>query len=414
MNCCVNCFKNEYIKKFIISNNQKGKCTYCHSQNAYISNTEDLGYYIYDKVSRAYSNIYNTEVYDMEKMSMYLGMNEIKEVIRGISTFELLRDKEDIFSEEVEDIKRLFNALTYNDTAQKRFETFNDNRDILIFDDGYTHYGYTDNEYKDMWNYFKCKVKYITRYFDLQEDCINRKELLNGIKEVLLYKSLILNLNEGKYLFRSRNLEDKDINLHREKQKLICEIGPSPSKYVKNNRMSPAGISYMYVAENADTTIREIRPKIGDNILLGKFKLKKDLKILNLSEIPNMPMENLFSPKYNHSLIFAKEFLIEFTKEISKPMKKEDNTDVEYVPTQVLAEYIKMLGYDGIKYESSLEKDEYNYVLFCSTPECNMEILGIKDGLKTFTEWMKLVELKKIKLDINNIVLNAQKTKTFR
>ena len=37
---------------------------------------------------------------------------------------------------------------------------------------------------------------------------------------------------------------------------------------------------------------------------------------------------------------------------------------MDYLPTQVLAEYIRSLGYDGFVFDSSKNKDGYNIVLF--------------------------------------------------
>ena len=70
-------------------------------------------------------------------------------------------------------------------------------------------------------------------------------------------------------------------------------------------------------------------------------------------------------PKSN--LIFLKKCLDKWVhfigNEIAKPMRRFDKT-LDYVPTQYICDYIKHLGYDGIKYKSTLSNGGTNYAIF--------------------------------------------------
>ena len=65
-------------------------------------------------------------------------------------------------------------------------------------------------------------------------------------------------------------------------------------------------------------------------------------------------------------LIFLREFLLDF----SSPIERDDRIHIDYVPTQVVTEYLrdaKLEGdppLDGIKYRSSRRKGGICYVLF--------------------------------------------------
>jgi hypothetical protein len=144
---------------------------------------------------------------------------------------------------------------------------------------------------------------------------------------------------------------------------ILNEAGPPPLGIVKNNRMSPTGISYFYGAENPETCIAEIKPSVGEKVLLSEFKITQDIAILDLTLIPDFRVRSIFDPKYNHEMLWAKHFMSNFLDDISKPMTSEDS-EIDYVPTQVLAEFIRKEGYKGIKYESSQRPGEYNYTLF--------------------------------------------------
>ncbi|WP_257147077.1 RES family NAD+ phosphorylase [Bacillus cereus] len=76
---------------------------------------------------------------------------------------------------------------------------------------------------------------------------------------------------------------------------------------------------------------------------------------------------------------------------------------MEYVATQVLSEYVRILGYDGIKYESSKVKGTYNYVLFCGpNPNLCKELyidynFNSDDELFYFYQWLRLEDVQYIK-----------------
>ena len=76
-------------------------------------------------------------------------------------------------------------------------------------------------------------------------------------------------------------------------------------------------------------------------------------------------------------------FLDAFIKEITSPVddKKEDHS-YEYVATQVIAEYIRSLGYDGICFNSSVGRGK-SYVFFCGP---NMEYSS--DGYDYIDEYL--------------------------
>lgn len=55
--------------------------------------------------------------------------------------------------------------------------------------------------------------------------------------------------------------------------------------------------------------------------------------------------------------------LEKFINEIKKPIS-ENESRLEYIPIQILAEYIKLKGYDGFIFDSSKNENGKNLVLF--------------------------------------------------
>lgn len=60
--------------------------------------------------------------------------------------------------------------------------------------------------------------------------------------------------------------------------------------------------------------------------------------------------------------------------EIAKPMRRFDRV-LDYVPTQYICDYIKHLGYDGIRFKSTLDSGGINYAIF---NEKNFKCVDVK------------------------------------
>jgi len=126
---------------------------------------------------------------------------------------------------------------------------------------------------------------------------------------------------------------------------------------VPEGRANPKGIAYLYVADNKKTAMSEVRPSLGVSISVGKFKPTKELKIIDFSEhhgkfhVVEPTQEDINEAAWR-----------DMDKAFSIPVTNSD-FHPDYVPTQVIAEFVKSLGYDGIAYKSSLAQGT-NITLF--------------------------------------------------
>lgn len=147
------------------------------------------------------------------------------------------------------------------------------------------------------------------------------------------------------------------------------QIEAAPPEKAKNGRLNPKGISYLYLSNDHTTAIKEVRPLLKETVSVGYFQINKDLKCIDTSDdkpICYIPYDfSSAPPKYVEPTAEIKENIIwgDINTSFSKPIYRKEE-DVEYLPTQYLSEYFKVIGYDGIIYKSSLSKDGYNIVLF--------------------------------------------------
>jgi len=142
------------------------------------------------------------------------------------------------------------------------------------------------------------------------------------------------------------------------------ELKAPPPNKTKDARINPRGISYLYLSNSVETTILEVRPWIGQEVSVGYFEIKKDLKCVDTSRDKKGTFIYLGEEKPKLSPGKKEEYVWGgINSSFSRPVRSEDET-INYIPTQYLSEFFKTNGYDGIIYKSALTEKGYNIVLF--------------------------------------------------
>ncbi|UEM39914.1 MULTISPECIES: RES family NAD+ phosphorylase [Pectobacterium] len=172
------------------------------------------------------------------------------------------------------------------------------------------------------------------------------------------------------FLYRSRWSRNQD-----ELEKMMVtpdrELGPPPHRFSGANRMSAKGISVFYGASSVETTISEIRPPVGCDVVCAKFSLIRPLRLLNLPALKSvLDSGSMLDPDFIQKREQA-AFLRSLTSRLVTPVLPGDE-DFSYIPTQVIAEYLAdsaQLNLDGILYPSvqlagPVADGSYNVVLF--------------------------------------------------
>ena len=110
-----------------------------------------------------------------------------------------------------------------------------------------------------------------------------------------------------------------------------------------------------------ETTLYEVRASFLDYVSIGEFELNEDVKIVALRDISNI---SPFLPDLDlKEYVSNKNILYQFGSALSKPLRRIDS-DLEYLPTQYLCEYVKSLGIDGVEYASAMHNEGINYAFF--------------------------------------------------
>lgn len=142
------------------------------------------------------------------------------------------------------------------------------------------------------------------------------------------------------------------------------EIGmPKPEISTSHGRANPYGINYMYLSQNPETVIAELRPNIGELISVGQFRLTTNKEVIRLGNVASI--SGSINDKWDS--LFVSNFMMYLIISFSRPIDS-NKKELEYLPSQYFSEYCKTNGYDGIMFLSSVMDREYennyNYVFF--------------------------------------------------
>lgn len=329
MNCCVNCFIDYEIQS-IIGKNTKGECDLCKSDDVYVSDiaTNEALKESFERLLETYTPITDMN-HDFPRDKADLLKN-------------ILADKWAIFNLDPEQIYKFLLAL-----LPERYQ-----EEPSLFDSLVAIKGSIQEEYLTQysilgifnWEDFVTEIKTSNRF---HTTTIN-KELLQNV-----LRASCIKYSKGEEFYRAR-IWTSDVGFSKN------SIGAPPAGKASAGRANPEGISCLYLANSIKTTLHETRAGLYDFATVGKFVLRNEIQVVDLSAIDKLSPFNI----ENIDLLAANlDHLKKIGYEISKPLRKHDSR-IDYLPTQYICDYIKSIGFDGIQYKSTMCTDGINIAIF--------------------------------------------------
>lgn len=331
MYCCSNCFNHQEIKLIIEEiANKKGNCDFCGKESCLVVDPREI--------VESFQSVIN--LYEVSTKGEYL-LHKIIQVEWNI--FNLEDNKinsllQTIFSDEKSICADIFTEKVINKTCNHQVSL-----GIVT-----------------QWDSLKKEIVEKNRFF--LENVID----LNLLKKYLTAK--VKTYKRGDVFYRGRISKQSGFKIH--------EMGKPPVEKATSGRANPIGIAYLYLSSNKETTLYETRATYLDYVTIGIFHLKKDI---NLIKLRTVGISSPFEENLNEKLIYQ-PFLKSLEKDLSRPLRRYD-TELDYLPTQYLCEYIKSIGYDGVEYGSAMIKGGINIAVFDdSNFEClTNEVFEIKN-----------------------------------
>lgn len=198
-----------------------------------------------------------------------------------------------------------------------------------------------------------------------QQSLLQNHFLLDEDTKALIAPSIAgleAKLNKGAALFRSRlGFENRATPLRgmgderHYRPYSAVSISAPPPYLASASRMNRGGVSFLYLATNADTAIAEIRPHPGHFCSVGSFEARRDLRVADLSSIDVCDYSASDKRLDEYLLLKSLDDLF------SIPVTPERRS--EYHCSQLLADSFRHLGFDAVCYRSSVGEGT-NYVVF--------------------------------------------------
>lgn len=177
-------------------------------------------------------------------------------------------------------------------------------------------------------------------------------------------------LREGFSLYRAQlgvnDIEDDDqlVKLAHDADRMTPQ-----SARAREGRANSKGIPVLYLATTEKTAISEVRPWIGSEVSVAKFKVSRELKAIDLSVghgksvLDNLTFAQLLGNEATEPEEKEKAVWTAVDNAFSHPTSVSDDF-ADYVPTQILAELFCNNGYDALIYRSQFGKEGFNIALF--------------------------------------------------
>ena len=228
----------------------------------------------------------------------------------------------------------------------------------------------------------------VQKIFTIIDDIVLGKEKEQFIKE----------LEEGEKYYRARIIHAEDDG-ELEKGIGITKDGKFSGFNDVNSREPLIGISgegrnnisgasYLYLASNPETACMEIKSQFSDLISLAEFELTEAMKVVNFAAEKTFQRSDTKFHGVSLSTLFSM-LMLRYTH----PVRKEN----EYRITQVISDYLRKTGIDGIAYKSFLVPGGINYTIFNSYPKrirfCGSKVLIHKQANHSFWDFNEECEI---------------------
>jgi hypothetical protein len=342
--CCSSCFEASRLKRLVRKNHQRGDCDYCGSTHIAIVPAESLGHY-FEPLLEDYA--------------------EVQEGVHFIAALDEEADGEPLDALLAEDHPEIFSARLGDEARQRLIQDIVDAIDRPDPSEGV--YGRRVSELwtrrgNEIWagadeEYFR-SPNYRWRAF--VEDIKRRQRFARAAgasdsdpatyltADVL--NALTTRLRRGKALYRAvldGERKDGRIILPHPVERMR---GPRPEHCRRGGRVNPPGIPVLYTATRATTAIAEARPWKGAPVSVATMIPRKGMRLIDLVPHGHRRRRRKRMRTYVEGLY---DVLSSIGAAMAEPVNPDD-TEIDYIPTQYVAELIKAKGYDGIKYASAV------------------------------------------------------------
>ena len=274
---------------------------------------------------------------------------------------------------------------------------------LVLYDDSLEEYEGCNKEFE--WEGIQESFKHEFRFFNTK-----LKDFLDHTFEYLLdnqniNQSLLNNIQANTILYRGRSFDSlKDLMKEVNEDNLAIEVeieneiiaknirdkfGLVPSFLASDQRMTPFGISALYLSTDKMACVAEIRALVGQYVGIAEFSNRIELKLLNLNKLA----EGLYPHHLDEDYLGKLDVYIFFKKliaSVSKP--KLESGKFDYLISQYFFEYLRVKFGDqiqGIFLKSVQLPTADNIILFPEVTDEGIDSSFLAGNNKIYFSWNK-------------------------
>lgn len=327
---CIDCFNDIILHELIENEGDLADCDWCGSKNIKTIPIHMLSEMFRD-VAKCYDEVTGPDAY-----------------MKGETISGCFQEDWNLFSPKIEGdpefIRKMTLAILVADTRQKERFDLPDYSGFFYFE---------MPELKFEWfEKLEKIIKEEKRYDSAQYDELDK---FPGRIEIAI-EGNAHTLNSEEPLYRARIHKSRK----RKKRFSLSEMGAPPANKAKAGRANKDNEPVFYLATDEPTALAEVRAWRGMAVALAKVSLKKDLRILDLTDVHYT--KSPFESEYLCSDLQVIGLLQSFGLALSQPLLPEEEK-THYLPSQKLCELIRNQNIDGIIYPSAMGSGK-NFVLF--------------------------------------------------
>ena len=340
---CTRCIGDNDLKQWIRNQSGPRGCDYCNTSYAPTVELSDLCEYIEACICQYWGRAVDQLPY-ISREGGYQG--------RTLDTYDVIYDRMELdLPLDTHDSLRWAIAEGVGDEVWCDYDWLSLDPDVAMISG---------------WTQFCNVVKHKRRFFFQKQgfdpedrDSYSPLAILHAIAIYSERHNLIKTINPGTRLYRARD----DLKHPRYPAN---EFGPPPYDFCQNNRMNPAGVPMLYASFNRSAAVKEVKKT---SAALGRFTTTHPLRVLDLTQLA--PEPGYFADTGRNSAMQL-SFLNHFSEKIMQPVARDNLVHVEYVPSQIVTEYLRDYPFksgsiDGVLYGSVASPGHKNVVLFIDT-----------------------------------------------
>lgn len=362
---CSDCVGEAFLSNEIESSGHDGTCHYCGGVGKTFT-LEQMA----DRVSTAFSQHY--ERTDPNPTGFEYAMMRDKESTydwsrHGTLVTDVIQETAEIDEQPAIDIQQILRDENAGDPTDWSGEEEE-------FDDE-SHYEpkkLDDDTWQREWRQFERSLKTESRYFS-EEARAHLTRLFDGVATMRTQSGAGVILQAGPEeelpihgFYRARAFESWS-KLETALTDPAQNLGPPPPTLALGGRMNARGIAVFYGADEPETALAEVRPPVGANVVVARFKLVRRVRLLDLKAFAEiLERGSIFDPTYAPRRERAL-FLERLLRRMTMPVMPSDEA-LEYLATQAVADFLASRiepELDGILFPSvQVPGGKLNVVLF--------------------------------------------------